>query len=131
MDVDTAFLNAKLSEEVFIDQPEGFIDKEHPKGKDYLPQGFINSDWGGDSNTYNSMTGIISTYLGGLIHWASKAQKYITLSTAEAEFNMLSWNPLWRSRSTYHCSVQTRRASPEKQTLWRENSPSLQPPSQA
>jgi len=30
MDVDTAFLNAKLSEEVFLDHPEGFIDKEHP-----------------------------------------------------------------------------------------------------
>jgi len=30
MDIDTAFLNAELEEEIYITQPEGFIDPEHP-----------------------------------------------------------------------------------------------------
>jgi len=30
MDFDTAFLNAELEEEIYIMQPEGFIDPEHP-----------------------------------------------------------------------------------------------------
>ncbi|ELR25377.1 Polyprotein, putative [Acanthamoeba castellanii str. Neff] len=30
MDVDTAFLNAKLTEEVYIEQPEGFVDPDKP-----------------------------------------------------------------------------------------------------
>jgi len=30
LDFDTAFLNAELEEEIYITQPEGFIDPEHP-----------------------------------------------------------------------------------------------------
>jgi len=30
MDIDTAFFNAELEEEIYIMQPEGFIDPEHP-----------------------------------------------------------------------------------------------------
>jgi len=63
------------------------LDTEDPKN--YLPQGFSDSDWGGDCNTYNS-TGIVFTYLGGPIHRTSKAQKCIALSTTEAELNALS-----------------------------------------
>lgn len=30
MDVKTAFLNSRLTEEIYLKQPEGFVDPEHP-----------------------------------------------------------------------------------------------------
>lgn len=48
---------------------------------------FSDSDWAGCSSTRRSRTGIAMLYAGDLVHWSSKLQPTVTLSTAEAEYN--------------------------------------------
>nr|GFB18654.1 hypothetical protein [Tanacetum cinerariifolium] len=45
MDVKTAFLNSFLDEEIYMKQPEGFVDPDHPR-KDYLGKCFSMKDLG-------------------------------------------------------------------------------------
>ena len=54
---------------------------KHPRGLD----GYCDSDWG-TSSTRRSTTGNIFRYNGAPIHWKTKLQKTIALSTAEAEY---------------------------------------------
>jgi transposase InsO family protein len=48
-------------------------------------QGFVDADWGGDSDTRRSTTGFVFKMLGGAISWWSKLQRVIAMSSCEAE----------------------------------------------
>ncbi|GJS61621.1 retrovirus-related pol polyprotein from transposon TNT 1-94 [Tanacetum coccineum] len=62
MDVKTTFLNGKLKKEVYVSQPEGFVDPDHP------------------SYVYRLKKAL----------WSSKKQKSTTISTVEAEYIAMS-----------------------------------------
>nr|GEW61419.1 uncharacterized mitochondrial protein AtMg00810-like [Tanacetum cinerariifolium] len=89
MDVKTAFLNNELKEEVYVSQPKGFVDPDHP------------------THVYR-----LKKALYGLKHapracWSSKKQKSTTISTTEAEYIAMSGccaQILWmRSQLTDYC----------------------------
>ena len=52
--------------------------------------GFVDADWGGDSDDRKSNTGYLFKYLGAPISWSSKKQSLVTLSSTEAEYVALS-----------------------------------------
>ncbi|GKB90719.1 retrovirus-related pol polyprotein from transposon TNT 1-94 [Tanacetum coccineum] len=62
MDVKTTFLNGELKEEVYVCQPKGFIDPDHP------------------THVYHLKNAC----------WSSKKQKSIAISTTEAEYIAMS-----------------------------------------
>ena len=51
---------------------------------------FTDSDWGGDKETRISVTGFIIFLMGVPIHWGSKGQRSVAISSSEAEFYALS-----------------------------------------
>ncbi|GKE58372.1 retrovirus-related pol polyprotein from transposon TNT 1-94 [Tanacetum coccineum] len=112
MDVKTSFLNGPLKEEVYVNQPDGFVDPHH-RNKVYLlkkalyglkqaptawydelsnflvSKGFSK----GCLDTCKSTSGRIQ-FLGGdkLVSWSSKKQDYISMSSAEAELKRILLN---------------------------------------
>nr|GEY54115.1 copia protein [Tanacetum cinerariifolium] len=141
MDVKMTFLNGPLKEEVYVAQPDGFVDPDHPKKIHQSPRGiFINqakyaleilhkhgmekgqsistpmatkpkldADLSGnpvDQTDYRSKIGslmyltssrpdIVTSggiqFLGDkLVSWMSKKQNYSVISSAEAEYVVLS-----------------------------------------
>nr|GEW45389.1 retrovirus-related Pol polyprotein from transposon TNT 1-94 [Tanacetum cinerariifolium] len=98
MDVKTAFLHGSLKEDVYVCQPEGFIDADHPihvyKLKKALyglkqHQG-LDADYAGFKDTFKS-TSDGAHFLGEKpISWSLKKQDSTALSTAEVEYVSLS-----------------------------------------
>nr|GEW10066.1 retrovirus-related Pol polyprotein from transposon TNT 1-94 [Tanacetum cinerariifolium] len=110
MDVKTSFLNGHLKEEVYVNQPDGFVDPHHPDkvyrlkmalyglkqaprawydelSKFLVSKGFSkDSDHASCLDTRKSTSGHIQ-FLGGnkLDTWSSKKQDCTLMSTAEAE----------------------------------------------
>ena len=52
--------------------------------------GFSDADWAEDTNDRKSTSGYVFMLSGGAVSWSSKKQKCVALSTAEAEYIVLS-----------------------------------------
>ncbi|GJR72134.1 retrovirus-related pol polyprotein from transposon TNT 1-94 [Tanacetum coccineum] len=120
MDVKTAFLYGTLKEDVYVCQPEGFIDADYPshvyklkkgtiwvkastlghgtvntglwytKDSGFELTGFSNADYAGCKDTFKSTSGGAQFLGEKLISWSSKKQDCTALSTANAEYVSLS-----------------------------------------
>eukprot|EP00253_Pinus_taeda_P023581 PITA_23581 len=105
MDVKSTFLHGDLHEEIYMEQPIGFIQtdsslvcrlKKSLYGLKQAPWacaeaspllvGFTDSDWTGDPDDRKSTAGYFFTPGSGPITWACKKQDAISLSSAEAEY---------------------------------------------
>nr|GEW81642.1 hypothetical protein [Tanacetum cinerariifolium] len=110
MDVKTAFLNGPLKEEVFVSQPDGFVDQDFfnhiyrlMKAMYYLKQAPDH----GCHDDYKSTSGGIQCLGDNLVSWLSKRKDCTTMSTAEAEYSVsaISCNPVHHSR-TKHINIR-------------------------
>nr|GFA99891.1 retrovirus-related Pol polyprotein from transposon TNT 1-94 [Tanacetum cinerariifolium] len=103
MDVKTAFLHGSLNEDMYVCQPEGFIDADYPshvyklkklgtKGLDsgFELTGFSDADYAGCKDTFKSTFGGAQSLDEKMVSWSSKKQDCTALSTAEAEYVSLS-----------------------------------------
>ncbi|GKA85685.1 retrovirus-related pol polyprotein from transposon TNT 1-94 [Tanacetum coccineum] len=117
IDVKTAFLNGPLKEEVYVAQPAGFVDLDHPEkvyrlkkalyglkqaprawydklSKFLISKGFtkafLDVDHAGCVDTCKSTSGGIQFLGDKLVSWISKKQDCIAMSSTEAEYMVLS-----------------------------------------
>nr|GEU49603.1 integrase, catalytic region, zinc finger, CCHC-type, peptidase aspartic, catalytic [Tanacetum cinerariifolium] len=112
MDVKTAFLNDELKEEVFVSEPEGFVDPDHPTHvyhlkkavyglkhalwaciRHRLPKSTLKHLKGSFGISKEPSIGVFGSaqFLGDkLVSWSSKKQKNIAILTTEAEYIAMS-----------------------------------------
>ncbi|GJY01997.1 retrovirus-related pol polyprotein from transposon TNT 1-94 [Tanacetum coccineum] len=114
MDVKTTFLNGPLKEEVFVSQPDGFVDPDFPNhvyrlkkalyGLKHAPRAWYDklssfliennftkdTDLAGCLDDYKSTSEGVQFLGDKLVTWSSKKQDCTTLSTAKAEYISLS-----------------------------------------
>ncbi|GJV78472.1 retrovirus-related pol polyprotein from transposon TNT 1-94 [Tanacetum coccineum] len=106
MDVKIAFLNGPLKEEVYINQPDRFVDLHHPNKVYHLKKALYGlkqalKEWYDELSNFLVSKGFSkgcldtrkSTYGGiqflcgdKLFNWSSKNQDYTSMSSAEAEY---------------------------------------------
>nr|GEW85572.1 retrovirus-related Pol polyprotein from transposon TNT 1-94 [Tanacetum cinerariifolium] len=114
MDVKTTFLNGPLKEEVYVAQPDGFVDPDHPEklyrlrkalyGLKQAPRAWYDelsnflmskgftkdADHVGCIDTRKSKSGGIQILCDKLVSWMSKKQDCTAMSSAEADYLTLS-----------------------------------------
>nr|GEV71270.1 Gag-Pol polyprotein [Tanacetum cinerariifolium] len=95
MDVMTAFLNGILREEIYLSQPDGFVDPDNPNHAYILKKAlyglkqatsFADADHAGYQDTRCSTSGSMQLLRDRLVSWSSKRQKSATISSTEAEY---------------------------------------------
>nr|GEV68543.1 retrovirus-related Pol polyprotein from transposon TNT 1-94 [Tanacetum cinerariifolium] len=109
MDVKTVFLHGSMKEDVYVCQPEGFIDADHPSHVYKLKKGsiwikastkgldsgfklteFSDADYARCKDTFKSTSGGAQFLGEKLVSWSSKKQDCMALLTAEAKYVSLS-----------------------------------------
>nr|GEW25426.1 integrase, catalytic region, zinc finger, CCHC-type, peptidase aspartic, catalytic [Tanacetum cinerariifolium] len=111
MDIKTAFLNGPLKEEVYVAQPDGFVDPDHLEkvkrifrylrgtinmGLWYLNSSSFELTAFSDANharcidTHKITSGGIQFLCDKLVSWMSKKHDYTAMSSTEAEYMALS-----------------------------------------
>nr|GEY01996.1 retrovirus-related Pol polyprotein from transposon TNT 1-94 [Tanacetum cinerariifolium] len=91
MDVKMAFLNGPLKEEVYVAQPDRFVDPDHPeKGFSFELTSFSDADHAGCIDSCKSTSGRIQFLGDKLVSWMSKKQNCTAMSSAETEYVVLS-----------------------------------------
>ncbi|GJS90941.1 retrovirus-related pol polyprotein from transposon TNT 1-94 [Tanacetum coccineum] len=93
MDVKTTFLNGPLKEEVYVAQPNGFVDTGHPE-KVYRIRKALYGLKQAPRAWYDELSNFLMSkgFTKGdkLVSWMSKKQDCTTMSSAEAEYVALS-----------------------------------------
>nr|GEW79679.1 uncharacterized mitochondrial protein AtMg00810-like [Tanacetum cinerariifolium] len=97
MDVKTTFLHGTLKEDVYVCQPKGFIDVDHPshvyklkKDSGFELTGFLDVDYAGCKDTFKSTSGGAQFLGEKLVSLSLKKQDCMVMSTAKAEYVSLS-----------------------------------------
>ncbi|GJU51205.1 retrovirus-related pol polyprotein from transposon TNT 1-94 [Tanacetum coccineum] len=95
MDVKTTFLYGPLKEEVYVNQPDGFVDPYHPDKVYRLKKALYGLKqapraWYDELSNFLVSEGGFSKVEIKLVSWSSKKQDCTSMSSAEAEYVSLS-----------------------------------------